>query len=268
MTAASTSRPTRPSEAPLIPEVHRRGHRSAPESFVRPLAPAVALGDDAAVKRNDSPAPPPTQPNLAHERAALRRGARLVAGVDEAGRGPLAGPVVVSAVILNSRRVPKGLDDSKKLTAEKREILFAEIMASALVSVAVAPPSVIARLNIRGATLWAMRQAVLSLPERPCHVLVDGRDVPPGLPMEGQAVIDGDALSVSIAAASIVAKVTRDRMCAIMHGEDPRFGFAAHKGYSTPEHLTALALHGPCRHHRGDFAPVAESRQRFATAAE
>ena len=198
-------------------------------------------------------------PDFAFERAALRRGATIVAGVDEAGRGPLAGPVVVAAVVLDRRRRPSGLDDSKKLTAERREELFAKILAAATVSIVLAPPSLIARLNIRGATLWAMRQAVLGLAIRPDHVLVDGRDVPPDLPCFGQALVGGDGRSVSIAAASIVAKVTRDRMCQIMHCDEPDFGFHGHKGYGTPEHLAALGTHGPGRHHRMEFAPCAEA---------
>lgn len=198
-------------------------------------------------------------PDYGLERLALARGARWVAGVDEAGRGPLAGPVVVAAVVLVPDAIPLGLDDSKKLTATRRERLFEEIVGRAQASIVVAPPSIIAALNIRGATLWAMRRAVFGLPFVPSHVLVDGRDVPPGLPCAGEAVIGGDGLSVSIAAASILAKVTRDRMCAIMDCDHPRFGFAGHKGYSTPEHLGALALHGPCPHHRSGFAPVAEA---------
>jgi ribonuclease HII len=198
-------------------------------------------------------------PDLFHERAAIALGARHVAGVDEAGRGPLAGPVVVAAVILDHAAVPEGLDDSKKLPASKRELLYAQIMSTAIVSIVAAPPSIIAALNIRGATLWAMRQAVLGLSIAADHVLIDGRDVPPRLPVSGQALIGGDGLSVSIAAASIIAKVTRDRMCQIMHGEWPHFGFADHKGYSTPEHMAALDTHGPCRHHRMDFAPCAEA---------
>ena len=204
-------------------------------------------------------------PDLAFERRAMRRGLRLVAGVDEAGRGPLAGPVVVAAVILNPRRVPAGLDDSKKLTADVREELREKLMATATVSIAVAPPSMIARLNILQATLWAMRQAVLGLHVAPDHVLVDGNILPRALPCGGEAVIGGDGLSVSIAAASIVAKVTRDRMCQVMHRDEPAFGFHGHKGYSTPEHLAALSAHGPGRHHRMDFAPCAEAmRVRMA----
>jgi ribonuclease HII len=198
-------------------------------------------------------------PDLTFERAALKRGASIVAGVDEAGRGPLAGPVVVAAVILNPRRVPAGLNDSKKLTPEVREALYEKIVAVATVSIAMAPPSVIARLNILWATMWAMRQAVLGLAIAPDHVLVDGNLVPKDLPCVGQAVIGGDGRSVSIAAASIVAKVTRDRMCRIMDCEEPHFGFASHKGYSAPAHLAALTAHGPGRHHRLDFAPCAEA---------
>jgi len=194
----------------------------------------------------------------------MARGARRVAGVDEAGRGPLAGPVVVSAVILDPQRIPPGLDDSKRLSEARREALFAEILATATVSVIAAPPVVIATRNIRGATLWAMRMAVLGLSRAADHVLVDGRDLPPGLPVPGEALIGGDGRSVSIAAASIVAKVMRDRMCQIMHCDEPHFGFSGHKGYSTPAHLEALALHGPCRHHRQGFAPVAEAQLRLA----
>src|SRR6185437_1143599 len=200
--------------------------------------------------RRDSPAPKaPPGPDLFHERAAIDGGA-----------------TVVAAVVLDHGRVPAGLNDSKLLTAEVREALFAEIMAAGIVSVVAAPPSVIARLNILGATMWAMRRAVLGLSIRPHHVLVDGNTLPPRLPVPATAIIGGDGLSVSIAAASIVAKVTRDRMCQIMHGEMPHYGFAGHKGYSTPEHLAALELYGPCRHHRMDFAPCAEALLRRQVA--
>ncbi len=218
--------------------------------------------------RHDSTTADAEGPDLFHERAAIKAGARLVAGVDEAGRGPLAGPVVVAAVILHPRRVPKGLDDSKKLTAAVREALFEEIMAKAIVSVVAAPPALIASLNIFGATMWAMRRAVLALPQQPDHVLVDGNKLPPRLPVPGTAIVGGDGLSASIAAASIVAKVTRDRMCRIMHADAPDFGFAGHKGYATPEHLAALDRHGPCRHHRMDFSPCAQAALRRNVAAE
>lgn len=196
-------------------------------------------------------------PDFSHEQMLLDRGARLVAGVDEAGRGPLAGPVVVAAVRFDPERIPEGLNDSKKLSPERRDALFEEIMVSAEVAVVSAPPTDILALNIRGATLAAMARAVHALPRAVDRVLVDGRDVPPGLPCPGLALVGGDGRSVSIAAASIVAKVMRDRMCAIMDCDAPQFGFAGHKGYSTAAHLEALDRHGPCRHHREEFAPVA-----------
>lgn len=196
-------------------------------------------------------------PDFSHEEMLMARGARFVAGVDEAGRGPLAGPVVVAAVRLDPANIPAGLNDSKKLTAEKRDLLFDAIVRSAEVAIVSAPPSDILLRNIRGATLVAMARAVAALSCRADRVLVDGRDVPPDLPCPGIALIGGDGRSVSIAAASIVAKVTRDRMCAIMDGDAPHFGFSGHKGYGTAAHLAALGLHGPCRHHRRDFAPVA-----------
>ena len=213
----------------------------------------------------DSPAGPDlASASFTREEDCRRRSIWPVAGVDEVGRGPLAGPVVVSAVVLDPDRIPDGLDDSKRLDEETREALFERVMASALgVAVVVAPPSIILERNIRGATLWAMARAACSLPVLPDRVLVDGRDVPMGLPCDGVAVIGGDGLSVSIAAASIVAKVTRDRMCRIMDCDAPHFGFAGHKGYSTPQHLTALTQHGPCRHHREAFAPVAEAWARI-----
>lgn len=205
-----------------------------------------------------------TQPDYRHEAELKARGARVVAGVDEAGRGPLAGPVVVSAVVLDPLAIPPGLNDSKKLSEAQRESLFAEIMASALaVSVVVAPPSIILSHNIRGATLWAMAQAASSLSLSPDRVLIDGRDVPMGLPCAGLALVGGDGRSVSIAAASIVAKVTRDRMCAIMDGDAPQFGFSGHKGYGTAAHMRALVEHGPCRHHREEFAPVRQALERL-----
>lgn len=215
---------------------------------------------------DDSPLAP-TGPDMSVERAALRRGARVVCGVDEAGRGPLAGPVVVSAVVLNPRRVPEGLNDSKLLTALQREALYDTIMVSATVSIVVAPPLVIERLNILQATLWAMRQAVLGLGVTADHVLIDGNKLPKDLPCNGEAIVGGDGKSASIAAASIIAKVTRDRMCAIMHAEEPHFGFDSHKGYAAPVHLAALTEHGPGRHHRMDFAPCAQAFRMKAAAA-
>jgi len=180
----------------------------------------------------------------------------LVAGVDEAGRGPLAGPVVAAAVILNDLHPIKGLDDSKKLTARKREKLFDEIMAKALcVSVAQASVEEIDRLNILQATMLAMQRAVLGLRLPPTKVLIDGNRVPV-LPMLAEAIVGGDALIPSISAASILAKVTRDRWCEQVHHDYPDFGFAQHKGYGTAQHITALRLHGATPLHRTSFAPV------------
>ncbi len=200
---------------------------------------------------------PSGAPDFSSETAALTGGASRVAGVDEAGRGPLAGPVVVAAVVFPDGRYPQGLNDSKKLSAKRRELLFSEILMMGEAAIITAPPAVIDSLNIRGATLWAMRRAVLSLPARPDLALIDGRDVPPGLPCTGQALVGGDGKSVSIAAASILAKVTRDAMCPVMDVDSAGYGFAGHKGYGTAAHMSALAEHGASPHHRKSFAPVA-----------
>ncbi|EHR71743.1 ribonuclease HII [Burkholderiales bacterium JOSHI_001] len=180
----------------------------------------------------------------------------LVAGVDEAGRGPLAGPVVAAAVILDEQQPIAGLADSKALTARKREKLFDEIRAKAL-ACCIAESSVeeIDRLNILQATLLAMRRAVLGLRLPPVMVLVDGNRLPV-LPMAAQAIVKGDATVQAISAASILAKVHRDRLCLALHEAHPQYGFAVHKGYPTPEHLAALRAHGACPQHRTSFAPV------------
>ena len=185
--------------------------------------------------------------------------AGLVAGVDEAGRGPLAGPVVAAAVILDQRQPIKGLADSKKLTALRREKLFDEIRAKALCcSIAQASVEEIDRLNILQATLLAMRRAVEGLRLKPNKVLVDGNRLPDiGLP--AQAIVGGDALVPAISAASILAKVHRDRWCLELDQLYPQYGFAKHKGYGTAAHLAALQAHGPCAEHRISFRPVAEA---------
>lgn len=212
----------------------------------------------AAVPSVDRKTPRPRViASFARERAAIRSGVRIVAGVDEAGRGPLAGPVVAAAVVLDPKRVPRGLADSKVLTAERREALFAEIMAVADVSFTAASTGSIERLNIRGATLWAMARAVAGLGARPDLALIDGRDAPPGIACRAEPVIGGDASVMSIAAASIVAKVVRDRIMRRVAETFPAYGFERHMGYGTPEHLAALNSHGPCAHHRRGFAPVA-----------
>jgi len=182
----------------------------------------------------------------------------LMAGVDEVGRGPLAGPVVAAAVILDERRKIRGLNDSKLLSAPVRERLNDEIRDKALCcSVGQASVEEIDRLNILQAALLAMRRAVDGLRLAPRVVFVDGNQLP-RLPMACRAIVDGDAKVRAISAASIVAKVYRDRLCGNLHEEHPEYGFAAHKGYSTPEHLDALRRHGACRHHRRSFAPVRE----------
>jgi ribonuclease HII len=205
------------------------------------------------------------RPTFRRERAALKRGVWPVAGCDEAGRGPLAGPVVAAAVVLDPRRVPRGLDDSKKLDPGTREKLYAKICASAEVAVALAPPARIDRDNILRASLWALARAVAALPVRPRLVFVDGRDrIDAGCDCE--AVISGDAIIASIAAASIVAKVTRDRLMIRLGLIYPGYGFEHHKGYSVPEHFAALARLGPTIHHRRSFAPVAAAYGDVVTA--
>jgi ribonuclease HII len=181
----------------------------------------------------------------------------LVAGVDEAGRGPLAGPVVAAAVILDDHKPIKGLADSKKLTALRREKLFDEIRAKALCcSVALASVEEIDRLNILQATMLAMQRAVKGLRLKPAKVLVDGNRLPV-LDVVAEAIVSGDALVPSISAASILAKVTRDRMLGELHAQHPGYGFDRHKGYGTAQHLAALRELGPLPVHRRTFAPVA-----------
>jgi ribonuclease HII len=183
----------------------------------------------------------------------------LVAGVDEAGRGPLAGPVVAAAVILDDSRRIRGLNDSKLLTPAARDRLYDEIREKALCcAVAQASVEEIDELNILQATLLAMRRAVESLRLRPAKVLVDGNQLP-RLKVCAEAVIGGDAKVKAISAASILAKVHRDRLCLQLHQLHPQYGFHEHKGYSTPAHLAALKVHGACAVHRRSFAPVREA---------
>ncbi len=181
----------------------------------------------------------------------------LIAGVDEAGRGPLAGPVVAAAVILDARNPIQGLADSKVLTARRREQLFDEIRAKALCcSIAQASVEEIDQINILQATLLAMRRAVEGLRLKPVLVLVDGNRLPV-LDILAEAIVKGDSKVPAISAASILAKVTRDRWCAELDAQYPQYGFAGHKGYSTAEHLQALQTHGACPQHRKTFSPVA-----------
>jgi ribonuclease HII len=201
------------------------------------------------------------RPSFRRERALIKAGVWPIAGCDEAGRGPLAGPVVAAAVVLDPNRIPKGIDDSKRLTAERREELFEEICATAAFSVAVASRARIDRDNILRASLWALARAVHALPEMPKHVFVDGRDKL-ATPCDCEAVIGGDGLVLSIAAASIIAKVTRDRLMCALALDCPGYGFEQHKGYAVPDHLEALDRLGPSTHHRTFFAPVVAARQK------
>jgi len=198
---------------------------------------------------------------LARAQARLAGGAGMVAGVDESGRGPLAGPVVAAAVVLDPDRGWAGMDDSKRLAAAVREELCARVLEEARAfSWAVVGPRTIDAINIRRASLEAMRRAVTQLSLVPDLVLVDGNDAVPGLCCRQQAVVAGDAHLLSVAAASIVAKVVRDRIMARLDCVWPGYGFARHKGYGTPEHLAALDRLGPCPLHRFSFAPVRVQR--------
>ena len=197
-----------------------------------------------------------TRPTFRIERALLKRGIWPVAGIDEAGRGPLAGPVAAAAVVLDPQDIPRGLNDSKVLSAEVREALYEEIVARAVgVSVAFASVAEIDAINIRQATFAAMRRALSALAVLPSHVLIDGHDLPPCLACDGETLIKGDARSASIAAASIVAKVTRDRLMRRLCPAYPVYGFARHVGYATRSHLDAIERHGPSPYHRLSFAP-------------
>lgn len=203
-------------------------------------------------------------PDLSLEIALQARGILRIAGIDEAGRGPLAGPVSAAAVILPKGFTCPGLDDSKKISPLKRERLYELLTTHPAIhwSVATADREEIDRLNILRATHLAMRRAAEALSPLPDHCLIDGlpvRDFP--LPHDG--IVKGDGLSLSIAAASIIAKVTRDRIMHEIDAEFPEFGFAKHQGYGTKVHLEALRIHGPCCHHRRSFQPVAQLSLSF-----
>lgn len=190
-----------------------------------------------------------------HEREAIAAGLLPIAGIDEAGRGPWAGPVVAAAVILDPDRIPVGIDDSKRLSEARREQLYEEICSTASWSVGIADCALIDTLNLHHATLWAMREACLGLPVMPKLALVDGKFCPE-LGCQSRAIVGGDALSLSIAAASIIAKVTRDRLMRKLAEEFPGYGFERHKGYGTREHQDALLRLGLTPHHRRSFAPI------------
>ncbi|MBK8286683.1 MAG: ribonuclease HII [Ahniella sp.] len=181
----------------------------------------------------------------------------IIAGVDDTGRGPLAGPLLVAAVILDPQRPIDGLDDSKKLTPARREALAPLIRERAIAfHLVVIEPERIDRLNIFQATLAGMREALQGLSIKPGHARIDGNKLPKDLPCSADAIVGGDALFAEISAASILAKVERDRLMVELDALYPEYGFASHKGYPTPEHLAALAKHGPCPAHRRSYAPV------------
>ena len=211
---------------------------------------------------------PPLSAPYHYEARAWRAGLARVAGVDEAGRGPLAGPVVAAAVIITPARRIKGLADSKVLTPERREELFAAILARALaVGVGVVDHETIDRVNILEATRRAMLEAVRSLTMPPELVITDFVKLA-SLPCPQRNLIDGDARCASVAAASIIAKVTRDRLMSAADQQFPEYGFARHKGYATPEHLAALDRHGPCPLHRRTFSGVWRQGELFVLLDE
>ncbi|WP_322069344.1 ribonuclease HII [Paraburkholderia bannensis] len=222
--------------------------KAAPKAAVKPKAPS-----QAAQKRA-------VRLQLAEQAGLLFESPEdVICGVDEAGRGPLAGPVVAAAVILDPARPIAGLDDSKALTAKSRDALYDLIVERSLAwCVAEASVEEIDTLNILHATMLAMRRAVEGLSITPTLAKIDGNRCPV-LPVRSEAVIGGDALVPAISAASIIAKVTRDRMLLELHTAFPAYGFDAHAGYGTPQHLAALRAHGPCTHHRRSFAPVREA---------
>lgn len=195
-------------------------------------------------------------PDYSLEAAYLAEGAEVIAGMDEAGRGPLAGPVVAAAVILDRDNIPQGINDSKKLSAAVRLTLFTQIAATAQIAWCALRSDEIDRLNILQATMLAMTRAAEFLPVRPDAVLIDGREVPTGLRGPGKAVIRGDATCQSIAAASIVAKVIRDRMMVRADAQYPGYEFSKNMGYGTQTHRDAIARIGPCEIHRWSFSPM------------
>ena len=206
----------------------------------------------------------PASPDFSIEERLRANGKFSIAGVDEVGRGPLAGPVVAAAVILDPANIPDGLNDSKKLTEKKRETIFDEIVFTSQVAWTSLPAATIDTMNIRAASLLAMTLSVNRLAIYADAALIDGKDVPDGLIHIGKAFVKGDARSVSIAAASIVAKVVRDRMMIEADNQFPEYGFSGHKGYGSKAHRDAIAQYGPCSIHRRSFSPV---KQMIETVA-
>ena len=206
----------------------------------------------------------PASPDFSIEERLRANGKMSIAGVDEVGRGPLAGPVVAAAVILDPANIPDGLNDSKKLTEKKRETIFDEIVFTSQVAWSSLPAATIDTMNIRAASLLAMTLSVNRLAINADAALIDGKDVPDGLIHIGKAFVKGDARSVSIAAASIVAKVVRDRMMIEADNQFPEYGFSGHKGYGSKAHRDAIAQYGPCSIHRRSFSPVKQMIEAVA----
>jgi len=212
--------------------------------------------DSAAMAKALASAPVKALPTYDLESGLMDELRGPIVGIDEAGRGPWAGPVVVAAVILNPDRIPEGLNDSKVLTAEAREDRYAEIIATSCVSIAIGNVRRIDRINILQATLWGMRAAYRGLETAAAAALIDGNIAPRRFPCKARTVVGGDGRSLSIAAASIVAKVTRDRMMVKLARRYRRYGWESNKGYGTPEHARAIKKHGVCTHHRRSFSPI------------
>jgi ribonuclease HII len=206
-------------------------------------------------------------PSFDLEEAMMLEHSGPVVGIDEAGRGPWAGPVVVAAVILNPNRIPEGLNDSKLLTPEAREDRYVEIMATASVAIAIGHVRRIDRDNILQASLWGMRLAYRALGVPVGSALIDGNIIPRRFPSPARAVVGGDGLSLSVAAASIIAKVTRDRIMVRLARRYRRYGWESNKGYGTPEHALAVKKHGVCTHHRRSFSPIERAIRLLAARA-
>jgi ribonuclease HII len=209
-----------------------------------------------------------SEPTFEFEAALMDEFKGPVAGIDEAGRGPWAGPVVVAAVILNPDRIPEGINDSKQLTPQEREERYVEIMATSIVSVAVGPVRQIDRINILQASLWGMRKAYRGLRVPIGAAIIDGNIVPRRFPCKARALVSGDALSLSVAAASIIAKVTRDRMMLKLSRRYRRYAWDSNKGYGTREHAKAIKKHGVCTHHRRSFSPIERALRLLETGVE
>ncbi|HEU4475874.1 MAG TPA: ribonuclease HII [Methyloceanibacter sp.] len=208
------------------------------------------------------------EPSFDFEAALMDEFKGPVAGIDEAGRGPWAGPVVVAAVILDPNRIPEGLHDSKLLTPEARADRYEAIMATAIVAVAIGPVRQIDRINILQASLWGMRKAYRGLQVPVGAAIIDGNIVPRRFPCKARAVVGGDGLSLSVAAASIVAKVTRDRMMLKLSRRYRRYAWDSNKGYGTREHAEAIKKHGVCSHHRRSFSPIERALRLLQNGAE